>query len=82
MFRNDDYSCKIHVFIIFYDSGKSFEKIVVRVSYLQELTQVQLAEKLGISQSSVSARQKRAYYDEIMELELLYRELINKKLKA
>jgi hypothetical protein len=46
------------------------------------LTQVQLAEKLGISQSSVSARQKRAYYDEIMELELLYRELIAKKLKV
>ncbi|MBW6480030.1 MAG: hypothetical protein K0B37_11420 [Bacteroidales bacterium] len=46
------------------------------------LTQVQLAEKLGISQSSVSARQKRACYDEIMELDLLYRELIIQKLKS
>lgn len=46
------------------------------------LTQVQLAEKLGISQSSVSARQKRACYGEIMELDLLYRELIIQKLKS
>ncbi len=46
------------------------------------LTQVQLAEKLGISQSSVSARQKRAYYDEIMELESLYREMITQKLRS
>lgn len=46
------------------------------------LTQVQLAEKLGINQSSASARQKRAYYDEIMLLEKFYRELITQKLRS
>lgn len=62
-------------------SRMSAEYVFMRME-LPLLTQVQLAEKLGISQSSVSARQKRAYYDEIMDLELLYRELITKKLKA
>jgi hypothetical protein len=61
-------------------SRMSAEFVTIRMNSPQ-LTQVQLAKKLGISQSSVSARQKRSYYDEIMELELLYRELISQKLK-
>ena len=40
----------------------------------QEITQVKLAEKLKITQSSVSERIKRSYYSEIMELESLYQE--------
>lgn len=46
------------------------------------LTQVQLAKKLLISQSSASARQKRAFYNEIMLLEKFYRELITQKLRS
>ncbi len=62
-------------------SRMSAEFVAIRMNSPQ-LTQVQLAKKLSISQSSVSARQKRAYYDEIMELEVLYREMINQKLKV
>jgi predicted XRE-type DNA-binding protein len=40
----------------------------------QQITQNKLASRLKISQSSVSERQKRSYYAEIMELENLYRE--------
>lgn len=62
-------------------SRMSAEFVTIRMNSPQ-LTQVELAKKLGISQSSVSARQKRACYDEIMELEILYREMINQKLKV
>jgi hypothetical protein len=62
-------------------SRMSAEFVTIRMNSLL-LTQVQLAKRLGISQSSVSARQKRAFYDEIMELELLYREMITQKLKT
>lgn len=43
----------------------------------KDTTQKKLAGILGIYQSSVSERQKRANYTEIMELESLYREKIN-----
>jgi hypothetical protein len=62
-------------------SRMSAEFVTIRMNSPM-LTQVQLAKKLGISQSSVSARQKRAFYDEIMELEFLYREMITQKLKT
>lgn len=60
-------------------SRLSAEYILLRMEWPQ-LTQLELAKKLGISQSSASARQKRAYYDEIMLLEKFYRELINENL--
>jgi hypothetical protein len=41
------------------------------------LTQKALAKRLKISQSSVSERQKRSSYEEIVELEQLFREKIN-----
>lgn len=41
-----------------------------------QMTQTKLAEKLKITQSAVSGRQKRSYYAEIMELESLFREKI------
>ncbi len=62
-------------------SRLSAEYVSLRMESPQ-LTQVQLAEKLGINQSSASARQKRAYYDEIMLLEKFYRELITQKLRS
>lgn len=43
----------------------------------KDLTQKTLAKKLAISQSSVSERQQRSSYTEIMDLEGLFREKIN-----
>jgi hypothetical protein len=42
------------------------------------LTQKALARRLGVSQPSVSERQNRSHFEEIMQLEELYREKINK----
>jgi len=42
-------------------------------------TQKLIAKELNISESSASERRKRAGFDEIMQLEKLYRELITKK---
>jgi len=39
-------------------------------------TQKELAEMIGINQDAVSKRMKRAYLDEIMELDLMFREKI------
>ena len=44
------------------------------------LTQEEVAKKLGLTQPSVSERQNRSHFDEIMELEKLYREKIIKLL--
>lgn len=40
------------------------------------MIQVELAEIIGISQDAVSKRQKRAYLDEILDLDRLYRQKI------
>jgi predicted transcriptional regulator len=45
------------------------------------LSQKELGNKLGRTQSSVSERQKRALYDEIIELEHYYRSKIEQQLK-
>lgn len=42
-----------------------------------DLTQKTLAKKLGVSQPSVSERQNRSHFEDILELEELYREKIN-----
>ena len=42
-----------------------------------DLTQKILAKKLGVTQPSVSERQNRAHFEEILELEELYREKVN-----
>lgn len=39
-----------------------------------KMNQLEIGELLGISQSSVSERQKRAFFTEIMEVEAMYRE--------
>lgn len=44
----------------------------------RKLTQQALAKKLGLTQPSVSERQYRSHFSEIMDLELLYREKLNK----
>lgn len=47
-----------------------------------QITQTKLAEKLKITQSAVSGRQKRAYYNEIRDLETLYREKIENLIRS
>lgn len=47
-----------------------------------DITQTKLATKLKITQSAVSGRQKRAYYNEVKELEVLYREKITNLLRT
>ena len=42
------------------------------------MIQKELAQLIGISQDAVSKRQKRAYLDEILELDLMYRHKIEK----
>jgi hypothetical protein len=51
----------------------SSAEIVLMSLLHQSLSQQELGEKIGIRQSSVSERQSRAYYSEIMELERYYR---------
>lgn len=46
-----------------------------------EMTQTKLADKLKITQSAVSGRQKRSYYLEIVELESLFREKVKNLLQ-
>ena len=41
------------------------------------MIQTELAKLIGISQDAVSKRQKRAYLDEILELDKLYRQKID-----
>ncbi|MDR9415490.1 MAG: SatD family protein [Gracilimonas sp.] len=45
----------------------------VRLSFKENLKQEEIAKKLGISQSSVSERHKRAYLDEVRSVEERYR---------
>ena len=46
----------------------------------RNLSQKELGEKIGRTQSTISEGQKRAHYEEILELENFYRECILKKL--
>lgn len=47
-----------------------------------DLNQNGLADLLGIAQSSVSERQRRAHLSEIMELESFYRDMMKRELEA
>lgn len=51
-------------------------KVVQLLTRFDGLTQKKLANKLAVSQPSVSERQRRSHYEEIMELEVLFREKI------
>lgn len=42
------------------------------------LTQKALARRLGVTQPSISERQNRSHYEEVMDLEELYREKVNR----
>ncbi|MEX2234475.1 MAG: SatD family protein [Cyclobacteriaceae bacterium] len=58
-------------------TANSAELIQIMINH-RNLTQKALAKRLGVTQPSVSERQNRSHYEEIMELETLYREKINK----
>lgn len=47
-----------------------------------QLSQKELGEKTGRTQSSVSEAQARAYYSELMQFEQYYRERVSEKLKS
>lgn len=47
-----------------------------------DITQTKLAGKLKITQSAVSGRQKRAYYTEVKELEILFREKVEQLIRT
>jgi hypothetical protein len=61
-------------------SPSSAELVVLSLKN-KNLSQKELGNKLGRTQSSVSERQKRALYDEIIELEHYYRHKIEQQLK-
>ena len=46
------------------------------------LTQKALAKRLGVTQPSISERQNRAHFDEVMELEELFREKITRLISS
>lgn len=62
-------------------SPVSAEYVALRLASPKK-TQTDIAEMLGIKQSSVSARHTRAHFDELMTLESYYRELIQQKLQS
>lgn len=57
----------------------SAELVFLLVNH-KNLTQKAVAKKLGVTQPSVSERQNRAHYDEIMALEALYKEKVSRLL--
>ena len=60
----------------------SSAELVRLLTHHAGLTQKSLAKRLGVSQPSVSERRNRSHYDEIMELEGLYREKIAKLISS
>ncbi|MGC1241520.1 MAG: transcriptional regulator [Chryseosolibacter sp.] len=52
-------------------------ELILMMMTNSDLTQKDLAKKLGVTQPSVSERQNRSHYEVIMALEALYREKIN-----
>jgi len=69
----------IKLALIAMDNWKPKTAEIVKMSLAYpEKGQSELAELLGINQSSVSEAQKRAHFSEIMELESLFREKIKK----
>jgi hypothetical protein len=59
-------------------SPSSAELVTLSLSN-KKLSQKELGEEIGRTQSSISERQKRAHYDEIIELEAFYRNKISQQ---
>ena len=57
-------------------------ELIQILSRHRNLTQKALAKRLGVTQPSISGRQNRAHFDEVMELEQLYRDKVNNLIRA
>jgi len=74
---NEDLNLYFKLALIAMDNWTVNSAEIVKLSLEQpNMIQAELAKIIGISQDAVSKRQKRAYLDEILELDLLYREKI------
>ncbi|WP_179345749.1 SatD family protein [Winogradskyella ursingii] len=78
MSKHVDFDRKMNLYfklaLIAMDNWTSNSAEVVRLSLENpKMIQAELAQLIGISQDAVSKRQKRAYLDEILELEELFR---------
>jgi predicted XRE-type DNA-binding protein len=76
---NEELNLYFKLALIAMDNWTTNSAEIVKLS-LENPTMIQaeLAKLIGISQDAVSKRQKRAYLDEILELEKLYREKLDK----
>lgn len=75
---NEELNLYFKLALIAMDNWTTNSAEIVKLS-LEKPTMIQaeLAKLVGISQDAVSKRQKRAYLDEILELDKLYRQKIN-----
>ncbi|HEX8040572.1 MAG TPA: transcriptional regulator [Chryseosolibacter sp.] len=64
------------------DWTPSSAELMQILTHNSKLTQKTLSKKLDVSQPSISERQHRAHYEEIMELESFFREKIQKLISA
>lgn len=75
---DDEINLYLRLLLIAMDSWTPKSAEYVRLSFMGHLKQEEIAEKLGITQSSVSERHKRAYLDEVRAVENRYREKVKK----
>jgi len=73
---NNEFNLYIRLMLIVMDNWTPRSAEFVLISLEENLLQKEIAEKLGISQSSVSERRKRSYFREIMEVEKRYRKKV------
>lgn len=73
---DDEMNLYLRLLLIAMDNWTQKSAEYVRLSFMKNLKQEEIAEKLGITQSSVSERHKRAYLDEVRSVEKRYRERV------
>ncbi|WP_020402471.1 SatD family protein [Gracilimonas tropica] len=75
---DEEINLYLRLLLIAMDNWTQKSAEYVRLSLKGELKQEEVAKRLGISQSSVSERHKRAYLDEVRTVEKRYRERLKK----
>lgn len=75
---DEEMNLYIRLLLIAMDNWTQKSAEYVKLSFTGNLKQEEIAKRLGISQSSVSERHKRAYLDEVRSVEKRYRERIKK----
>ncbi len=76
---DDEINLYLRLLLIAMDNWTSKTAEYVRLSFTSHLKQEEIAKELGITQSSVSERHKRAYLDEVQAVEERYRKEIQKR---